>query len=196
MKNKIIAVDFDGTLCKNEYPNIGKPNDELINHLKRVQSKGDKLILWTCRVGDKLKDAVDWCKEKGLIFDSVNENLPEIIEEFGSDTRKIFANEYIDDKAINEFSLPFGTEFENVSDSFLVGVDFTRNKDVGVLVVGYKKMNESVDIVNAFQGIEAWNLYKKLSTSRPGFIRNQSDLHFRNELLNKARRMQDKKKGK
>ena len=33
-----------------------------------------------------------------MIFDAVNENLPEIIESFGSDTRKIFANEYIDDR--------------------------------------------------------------------------------------------------
>lgn len=32
------------------------------------------------------------------MFDAVNENLPEIIENFGSDTRKIFANEYIDDR--------------------------------------------------------------------------------------------------
>ena len=32
------------------------------------------------------------------MFDAVNENLPEIIESFGSDTRKIFANEYIDDR--------------------------------------------------------------------------------------------------
>ena len=165
MKNKIIAVDFDGTLCKNDYPNIGKPNNDLINHLKRVQSKGDKIILWTCRVGDKLKDAVDWCKEKGLIFDAVNENLPEIIEKFGSDTRKIYANEYIDDKAINEFSF-HETEFQNVSDTFLVGVDFTRNKDVGVLIVGRKRINESLDIINAFQGLEAWNLYKKLIKSR------------------------------
>ena len=169
MKNKIIAVDFDGTLCENDYPNIGKPNNDLINHLKRVQSKGDKLILWTCRAGKKLNDAVDWCKEKGLIFDAVNENLPEIVEEFGSDTRKIFANEYIDDKASNELSLPFGTEFKNVSDSFLVGVDFTKNKDAGVLVVGHKRMNESADIINAFQGVEAWNLYKKLSIPRLGF---------------------------
>ena len=26
MKNKIIAVDFDGTLCENKWPEIGKAN--------------------------------------------------------------------------------------------------------------------------------------------------------------------------
>lgn len=40
----------------------------------------------------------DWCYNYGLIFNAVNENLPEIIDSFGSDTRKIFANEYIDDR--------------------------------------------------------------------------------------------------
>ena len=33
-----------------------------------------------------------------MIFDAVNENLPEAIEMFGDDSRKIFAHEYIDDK--------------------------------------------------------------------------------------------------
>ena len=32
------------------------------------------------------------------MFDAVNENLPEIVEAFGVDPRKIFANEYIDDR--------------------------------------------------------------------------------------------------
>lgn len=45
-----------------------------------------------------LDRAVNWCSEHGLEFDTVNENLPHIIERFGSDTRKIFANMYIDDR--------------------------------------------------------------------------------------------------
>ena len=92
---KIIAVDFDGTLCENNWPGIGAPNEELIEYLRNRKKDGDKLILWTCRVEDMLQKAVEWCKERNLVFDAVNENLPEIIENFGSDTRKIFANEYI-----------------------------------------------------------------------------------------------------
>ena len=40
------------------------------------------------------------CAEQGLIFDAVNENLPDMIEKFGGDSRKIFADVYIDDKAL------------------------------------------------------------------------------------------------
>ena len=97
---KIIAVDFDGTLCENEFPEIGKANNKLIIFLKRRKRSGDKLILWTNRVDDKLKVAVSWCGEKGLIFDAVNKNLPEVVEYFGGDTRKIYADEYIDDKNV------------------------------------------------------------------------------------------------
>ena len=83
MKNKIIAVDFDGTLCVNKCPEIGDPNEELIAYLKKRQANGEKLILWTNRVDDRLDEAVKWCAEHGLVFDAVNDNLPEIVESFG-----------------------------------------------------------------------------------------------------------------
>ena len=104
MKNNIIAVDFDGTLCENKYPEIGEPNMELIDFLMSCQLNGDKVILWTCRNEEQTKAAVDWCSEKGLVFDAINENLPEIITEFGGDTRKIFANVYIDDRNASLYS--------------------------------------------------------------------------------------------
>ena len=98
MDFKIIAVDFDGTLCENKWPEIGEPNKELIAYLKERQAAGDKLILWTCRVSKVRDAAVAWSAEQGLIFDAVNENLPEVLEWMGNDSRKIFANEYIDDR--------------------------------------------------------------------------------------------------
>lgn len=99
-KGIIIAVDFDGTLCENKYPEIGTAKSEIVNYLKVRKIYGDKLILWSCRVDEKLNEAVEWCKDKGLEFDAVNENLPEVIEAFGNDTRKIYADIYLDDRAI------------------------------------------------------------------------------------------------
>lgn len=100
---KIIAVDFDGTLCENQYPEIGEANETMISHIKLEKFRGSKIILWTCRNGKLLEDAVKWCEERCLEFDAVNENLPYIIEQFGGDTRKIFANEYIDDRNVMFF---------------------------------------------------------------------------------------------
>ncbi len=100
MDYKIIAVDFDGTLCENKWPEIGEPNLEMIDYLKERQAAGDKLILWTCRVGEILENAITWSTEQGLTFDAVNENLPEVLDWMGGDSRKIFANEYVDDRNV------------------------------------------------------------------------------------------------
>jgi len=105
----IIAVDFDGTLCENKWPDIGEPNSKLIEYLKRQKAEGNKIILWTCRSGERLEKAVIWCAEQGLMFDALNENLPEIVEKFGGESRKIFAHIYIDDSNDKTFALPFNS---------------------------------------------------------------------------------------
>ena len=97
----IIAVDFDGCLCKNAWPYIGEARQDVIDALLSRQKKGAKIILWTCRVGERLEAAVDWCRAHGITFDAINENLPVNVAAFGNDCRKVFADEYWDDKAIN-----------------------------------------------------------------------------------------------
>lgn len=98
--HKIIAVDFDGCLVVNKWPEVGAPIEKNINKLKAEQADGAKVILWTNRVGEALEKALEFCKEQGIHLDAVNENLPEIVEAFGGDCRKIFANEYWDDRAV------------------------------------------------------------------------------------------------
>lgn len=51
-------------------------------------------------------------------------------------------------------------------DTILIGVDFSKKDSTGVLVVGRQRMNQSVEIINAFQGEEAIELYKKLVTKK------------------------------
>ena len=104
---KIIAVDFDGCIVADRYPDIGKAIPETINNLKAERRNNTKLILWTCRRDEQLAAAVEYCKSIGLEFDAVNENLPELIDQFGGDTRKIYVDEYWDDKAVK---MPYMTE--------------------------------------------------------------------------------------
>lgn len=96
----IYAIDFDGTLCLDEFPNIGAPHPDVLEFAKRVRRAGDRLILWTCRSGDDLTAAVEWCKDHGLEFDAVNDNLPEHIAQYGNNCRKVYADRYIDDHAL------------------------------------------------------------------------------------------------
>ena len=95
----IIGVDFDGTLCHGNWPDIGEPNIRLINKLLKLQRKGYKIILWTCREGEPLHQAIEWCKEFNLVFDAINDNLPEIKELYGNTSRKISCDIYIDDRS-------------------------------------------------------------------------------------------------
>lgn len=97
---RIAAIDFDGTLVTDAYPNIGKPNKNTIKYVKHLKKTGWKLILWTCRHGAMLEDAVRFCeKELGLKFDAINDNIPEIVEMYGNNSRKISCDIYIDDRA-------------------------------------------------------------------------------------------------
>jgi len=94
----IISCDFDGTLCEHRFPNIGSPNMEVINFVKKLRSQGHQIILWTCRDGIYLKEAVRWCKGYGLYFDAVNDNLPAIKQNFTELSNKVYADIYIDDR--------------------------------------------------------------------------------------------------
>ena len=100
MKPKIYAIDFDGTLCVNAWPDIGAPRTEIIEKVKKLRQDGNKLILWTCRDGTDLEKAVSWCEERGIAFDAVNDNLEEIKMAFGGNSRKIVADVYMDDRAL------------------------------------------------------------------------------------------------
>ena len=96
---RVIAVDFDGTLCTNKWPKIGEPNTELIQQLIEEQQNGAVIILWTCRVNRMLKKAVNWAKEQGLKFDYINRNTPERIKMYKGESRKISADVYIEDRS-------------------------------------------------------------------------------------------------
>ena len=97
---KVIAIDFDGCLCENVWPDIGEPHWDVIDKAIEESEAGAALILWTCRTGEKLAQAICACAGWGLFFDEVNANLSERIEEYGEESRKISADEYWDDKAV------------------------------------------------------------------------------------------------
>ncbi len=98
-KSLTIAIDFDGTLVENAYPKIGKPVIFAFDTLKMLQDEGHRLILWSYRHGSELDDAVEFCKQQGITFYAVNKSFPE--EELdGTQSRKILADIYIDDRNI------------------------------------------------------------------------------------------------
>lgn len=101
--SKIIAVDFDGILfTNNAYPKIGKPIKENIKYIRQMIAKGNRIILFTCREGKPLREAVQACLKQGIIFTAINDQDPmaKILWKDKSSS-KVYADFYLDDKAVN-----------------------------------------------------------------------------------------------
>ena len=97
----VIACDFDGTLCHSDYPRILEANASLIRAVQQMQRMGYVFILWTCREKEALAEALDWLDRQGVHDLVVNDNCEQIKELFGGyNSRKVFADEYWDDKAV------------------------------------------------------------------------------------------------
>lgn len=163
--SKIYAVDFDGTLCEGNFPKIGEPIQANIDYVKGLKDEGHKIILWTCRVGNLLDEAVEWCKEQGLEFDAVNENLEEIIKQYGGDSRKVTADYYIDDKNL----YIGGEDMENKRQAFL-STDFKvrtiENDDSRYLEGYFIRFNEETKLAEGmFEEVSPEAITKSLSNN-------------------------------
>lgn len=98
----IIAVDFDGTLHTGAYPSIGDMRPGAQEYMQKLKNDGHYIILNTCRCGDTLLEAINWCLWQSIPIDRVNDNHPELVAKYQSNSRKISADIYVDDKQIIE----------------------------------------------------------------------------------------------
>ena len=106
---KVFIFDFDGTITDGDFPRVGTAQPHAFEVMKELQEAGHQLILNTCRENDGhkiskqyLTDAVDFCKENGIEFRSVNETRKE--DEFRPNGgRKVYADIYIDDRNLGGF---------------------------------------------------------------------------------------------
>jgi hypothetical protein len=93
----IIAIDFDGTIVDDAFPEIGEPKLFVFETLKQLVEKRHQLILWTTRTGNQLQKAVDFCKENGVEFYAINNSYPD--EKFQDmESRKIMCDLFISNK--------------------------------------------------------------------------------------------------
>ena len=97
----IIAVDFDGILCENKFPEIGSPNYEMISMIRQLIDNGHEVVLWTTRNGQELEAATNWCEDYGLHFCNINgpapSNAAEYKDKYPTESRKVYADIYVDD---------------------------------------------------------------------------------------------------
>jgi hypothetical protein len=124
IRRKIIAVDFDGCLVENAFPKVGKwkvddNGTKIVDKVKYLQEEENWfVILWTCREGKLLTEAIEACEKEGLKlhgdYGTANDEAPWIKRDFHIDMEetkavvekgrcgiKIFANVYLDDLSLN-----------------------------------------------------------------------------------------------
>jgi hypothetical protein len=96
--NRIIAVDFDGTVVTHEYPEVGADVPHAVRVLKRLNDADVKIIVWTMRCGEYLeKDAANWFNERDIKVWAYNSN-PQ--QKDWTESPKCYAQLYIDDAAL------------------------------------------------------------------------------------------------
>jgi len=100
----ILAIDYDGTIRKAK--RATEEGRELMPHCKEVLKKlyehGFRLILWTCRSDVWTEEVIKFLKEKDILkyFEQINEN---VIDIKWWNTRKVYADRYIDDLNLQGF---------------------------------------------------------------------------------------------
>lgn len=137
-----IAIDFDGTIVEDCYPEIGPEKPFATETLRMLIQEHHRLILWSVREGHSLEEAIDWCRERGVEFYAVNKDYPEEKAEWNNHfSRKIKADIFIDDRNIG--GLPdWGQIYHMIHD----GTTFTdlirearRSSDINAIEAPKKK---------------------------------------------------------
>lgn len=93
----IVAIDFDGTIHTGEYPAIGQPATDAVKYIQRIKQDGHTIIIWSSRNGVPYREMVSWLDRYGIPYDTINQSAPENLRQYGLDTRKVYADIYIDD---------------------------------------------------------------------------------------------------
>lgn len=118
-REKLLAVDFDGTIARDEFPDIGDPMPGVRKAFKKLREEGWKIVIFTCRLTkgpdrpareiDKQEKMIeDWMKKHDIPYDGV---------ERGHDGKPHFFR-IIDNKAI---SYGGHNDWEKIAKSILAG---------------------------------------------------------------------------
>lgn len=134
LNNKKLAIDFDGTIVEDAYPGIGKPKVFVFETLKKLQMEGYRLILWTYRSGKTLEEAIEFCRKNGLEFYAVNSSFEGEVFDHTTQSRKIDADLFIDDRNLGGFP-GWGEVYNIIKDRIEFKVE-------GKEVLAYSKMKK------------------------------------------------------
>jgi len=100
MRILTLAIDFDGTIAEDSFPEVGEIISGAAYFIDQLYGDGHKVIINTCRTGRYEGMAEDFLNEHSIPYHYINSNLPEKIQAYGQDCRKISADVYIDNRNV------------------------------------------------------------------------------------------------
>lgn len=74
LKNKVILIDIDGTICTEEKTferPLAKPLPFAAEALRMLKENGNTIILWTARGWEQYKITKDWLDKHGFVYDQI-----------------------------------------------------------------------------------------------------------------------------
>ncbi len=107
----IVAIDFDGTIIRGQFPAIDGLIPDSHEYINRLKADGHYIIVNTCRSGQQAIEAINYLLESGIPFDRFNDNEPTSVAKYNSNSRKVYAHVYVDDKQVG--GLPPWSEIYN-----------------------------------------------------------------------------------
>jgi len=69
--------------------------------IKKLKEDGFYIIIWTCRDNDDILLLKEWFEKHKIPYDKLNEHHPANIAKHKNNTRKIYADLYVDDRDVN-----------------------------------------------------------------------------------------------
>jgi hypothetical protein len=101
MNTWIIAIDFDGTIVEDRFPEIGDLKPGAVEAINQLYADGYTIIIWTCRTGINKARAVEFLAKAGIKWHYFNESsIANLKLHNFNDTRKVYADLYIDDRGL------------------------------------------------------------------------------------------------
>ena len=100
MKKLILAIDFDGTIATDSFPEVGTLREDADVIIRKLYEDGHDIIINTCRTGKYEGLAEYFLVDNNIPYHFINSNLPRVIDTYKQDCRKISADFYIDNRNI------------------------------------------------------------------------------------------------
>ena len=114
---RIVAIDFDGTIVEDKYPEIGTLIPEAKKYINKLRADGYEVIIWTTRTHLKLLEAIEFLAKEGIKYNGINQSSQANLMMYnGQDSRKIFADMYIDDRGLLSPMPPWSEIYDMIID--------------------------------------------------------------------------------